>query len=120
MQDNHFYILCGMCGVIVHTLMKFQSLAKDAEKANIKLSFKQFVVNDWAGMLLAIVPVFVWLMTFAEAANKYPALRDYIRISFFLVGMVGSYALQQISSKSKEWIREVIDRKTNIADKKEG
>lgn len=118
-MESHLYFLVGILGVVAHTLLKYQGLRTDARKANTTLTLMQFLADDWVGILLAVLPVIVWLFTFAEAANKYPALRDYIRISFFMVGMAGSYALQLINSKSKKKIREVIDEKTDIADSKD-
>jgi uncharacterized membrane protein YuzA (DUF378 family) len=113
-----FYLSAGLLGVISQVLIAYQSLSKDARKANTQLPFVQFLKNDWVGMALAVIPVLVWMLTFGELAEHYPLLEEYTRISFFLVGLAGSYGLQKVFSRSKEWIRDVIDRKTDIADNK--
>lgn len=110
------YVLCGLLGVITHLLLTFQSLRTDARKANANLTIGKFIHNDWPNMLLAIAPVFVWLLTFGEATKYFETLNEYVRLSFVMVGLSGSYMLQKAHSRSREWIREIVNRKTDIAD----
>lgn len=110
-------LLCGIAGFLFHSLIKLKSLQDDAIAANLPFNWKRdYLVKDIFGILSAFVAPFIWLLLFSEVANKYPALHDFARVSFFVMGAFGSYILQLLLGKSKKYIRKVVDEKTNIAD----
>lgn len=111
-------ILLGLLGVISHSLIKLNSLRTDAIKANMAFDWKKdYLYLDFLGIILSLLSVFVWYFIFGEWVAKYPTLEGFTLTSFFVMGFVGSYALQLALSRSKKKIREVIDQKTDIADK---
>ena len=108
----------GIFGVVAHSLMKARDLMADAKTANINMSFKQYLSNDWIGIALSLIAVIAWVFLFSEIASHYPKIENYIRLSFFGVGLMGSYLIQKVSSRSKKIIRDTVDEKTDIADNK--
>jgi hypothetical protein len=116
MQGAHLYLICGLFGVIAHTLLRYRSLSTDAKKANTILTLRQFLAFDWLGIALSCLAVLAWFLLFGEAADKYPALHGWARTSFCLMGFSGSYIIQQLDSRSKKTIRHIIDIKTDKAD----
>lgn len=115
-QDNHAYLILGVCGILFTLLMSYRSLRTDAQKANVTLPFDKYLSLDWPGHVLSIIPVVMWFFTFGEAVERYPALHGYARISFAIVGGMGSWIFQKVLSEAKTWIRKVIDEKTNELD----
>lgn len=108
----------GFLGVICHSLIKANDLQTDAKSANLVFTFKDYLKTDWFGYTASFIAVIVWAFVFSEVSTKYPKIEDYIRLSFFGIGLTGSYIIQKIFSKGKKIIRNVVNEKTNIADNK--
>lgn len=113
------YLIAGLLGVLIHCLIKANSLIKEAVTANLQFTIKDYLSKDWLGISLSVVMVFVWYLIFGEVGNKYPKILDYIISSFVGMGLLGSYLIQTVFSRGKKYIRNVIDYKTNIADSSE-
>lgn len=119
MQENLIVILCGIAGVFFQSLLKIRSLLKDAQVANINWSWKKdYLYKDYPSIILAVTSVLIWYYIFGEVARKYPAITDLKRVSFVLMGGVGSYLIQMAFGTAKDKIRKVVDKKTDIADGK--
>lgn len=122
LKDNIMeQIICiglGFLGVICHSLIKAKDLQTDAKAANIIFTFKDYLRADWFGYIASFIAVIVWVFVFSEVSSKYPKIEDYIRLTFFGIGLTGSYLIQKVFSKGKKIIRNVVDEKTNIADNK--
>lgn len=117
-METIIYLFLGCLGVAAHSLMKANSLQKDAVAANLEFSFSDYLKKDWLGISLSFVSVLAWLFLFGEVALKYPKISDYIKCSFFGMGFLGSYLIQTLFSRGKKLIRNTVDEKTNIADNK--
>lgn len=116
-NENLILIICGTCGVIFHSLLKLNSLRKDAAVGNIAFDCnRDYVKKDSVAILMSFLSVGIWYLVFGEVANKYPALDGFRRVSFVAMGAVGSYALQLLLGKAKSQIRKVVDKKTNELD----
>lgn len=114
--DYLIYLLVGFGGVVVHSLIKLKQMSKDYQKANLSLSFEDYIKKDKYGIILSFLVVFLWLALFGEAAQKYPLILAFTRFSFFAMGALGSYGVQALMSRAKEELRQKIDEKTNILD----
>lgn len=119
MKENLIVILCGVFGVLFQCLLKVRSLLKDAQVANMNFSWKKdYAIKDAPSIALAFLSIGIWYYIFGEVANKYPGIADFKRVSFVLMGGVGSYLIQMAFGTAKDRIRKVVDRKTDIADDK--
>jgi hypothetical protein len=118
MKETYILLACGMLGVAIHTLMKAQSLKTDMEKANLEFVFSKYWQKDILGIAVSFLSVFVWLFLQPEVSAKYIGLQNWIRASYFAMGMMGSYVIQLLLSGSKRWLRKQIDVKTDKADLK--
>lgn len=116
MQETYILLCLGMLGVAIHTLMKAQSLKTDMEKANLEFVFSKYLNKDFLGIGISFLSVIVWLFLQPEVSTKYPYLQNWVRGSYFAIGMMGSYIIQLFLSGSKKWLRKQIDVKTNKAD----
>lgn len=110
------YLVAGLLGVIAHCLFKARDLISDSKRLNEKITFKDYLLTDWFGISASLLSVFIWLLIFGEVGSKYPKIIDYVRCSFTGMGFVGSYVLQKFFSRSKAYIRNVMDEKSNISD----
>lgn len=111
-------ILIGLLAFAFVTLIRMQSLKNDAEVANLVFNPKRYFEKEWIGMAASVISVLLWAYLYPEVVVKYPAIEGWIRGSFFVMGAMGSWALQMALGKTKQWIRNVVDVKTNIADSK--
>lgn len=117
MENNTFILLIiGFLGVLIHCLIKANSLLTDASKANVRFTIKDYIEKDWLGISLSLTVVLIWLLIFPEVASARPNIINFVRISFGAMGLFGSYIIQSIFSRGKTYIRSIIDKKTNIAD----
>jgi hypothetical protein len=111
------FAVCGVLGVVFHSICKYISLKGDAKAANYgPLTLKEYISTDIAPIALAFCSVAIWLLLFGEAASKYPKLEDFARASFVAMGAIGSYVIQLGLSTLQAKIKKVVDIKTNIAD----
>ena len=119
MNQQLIFLLTGTAGFVFHSLIKMKGLQEDARVANMSFSpVKDYLIKDIYGILAAFLSPFVWLILFGEIAAKYPALKEFTLTSFFVMGALGSYVLQLILGQAKNQIRNVVDKKTDIADAK--
>lgn len=117
MTEYFIFAVCGVLGVIFHSICKFISLKGDAKAANYgTLTIREYVTTDLAAIALAFCSVAIWLLLFAEAASKYPKLEDFARASFVTMGAIGSYVIQLALSTVQGKIKDVVNRKTDKAD----
>lgn len=117
--ENFILILCGICGVVFHSLLKLNNLKKDATVGNISFNWKKdYVKKDSVAILMSFLSVGIWYLVFGEVANKYPALDGFRRVSFVAMGAIGSYVIQLLMGKAQSQIRKIVDQKTDIADDK--
>ena len=109
-------IFVGLLAFAFVTLTRMQSLKKDAEVANIEFVPKKYFEKEWMGIAASLIPMFIWLFIYPEAAKKYPALELWVRGSFVIMGAAGSWVFQKVLGTTKSWIRGIVDVKTNKAD----
>jgi mannose/fructose/N-acetylgalactosamine-specific phosphotransferase system component IIC len=117
MLQNLIYVGIGLLGVLIHTLIKANSLKTRAEKANIKFLIRNYFDKDWISILISVCIVFFWLLIYQEVMNKYLLkYTDLIGTIFGLIGFLGTYILSKILSVSEKRINNIIDEKTNELD----
>jgi hypothetical protein len=120
MNEHFILILCGVAGVLFHSCAKLQGLLKDARVANVDFSWKKdYVIKDALSIILSFLSVGIWFLIFGEVTAKYPGLVGFTRTSFVVMGAIGSYAIQLGLGRAKTTIRNVVDKKTDIADNKQ-
>jgi hypothetical protein len=112
------YLLCGALGLLFVTLAKMSSVQKDFEVANQTFVLKKFFQREMTGIGMSLVFIAIMAFTVGEWVNFKPIFADYIKLIFVMGGAIGSWAFMLFLGKSKKYIRNVIDVKTNIADGK--
>jgi hypothetical protein len=119
MKEESIYILLSIFGMLAHSLLKAMSLQKDYTVANKSFSiWTDYIKRDRLSLLLSLITCFAWYFLFHEAAVKVETISKFPRLTFFVMGGMGSYVCQLLFSVSKKYIRKVVDHKTNIADGK--
>jgi len=113
-------ICIGLLGVVAYVLVRANSLKQDANSGNVEFSFKDYISKDYLSICLSVVAVLLWVFLFKETVTQYPKIEAYTRMSFAGVGFLGSYILQLIFGKAKNYIRKEIDAKTNELDEIKG
>lgn len=104
---------CGVAGVLFHCLLKLNSLLQDARVANIDFRWKRdYLQRDAVPIMISFLSVVIWHLIFVDVISKYPAISAFARVSFVVMGMIGSYVIQLAMSSAKKKIRQVIDFKT--------
>jgi len=109
------YFVAGLIGVLIHCVIRANSLMKDAQRLKVPFTIKDYVSKDFLGISLSILMVFVWILIFGEVGLKYPKILDYIRGSFIAMGLFGSVIIQAVFNKGKAYIRGKID--DTVSDK---
>lgn len=112
-------LIGGLLGLLFVSLAKMSSLQKDFRVANQTFVFKKFVQGEVVGWLSSFVFILIMALTLPEWIAVKPETEKFIRIIFVMGGAIGSWAFMLVLGKSKKFIRNKIDQKTNIADNKE-
>lgn len=119
MQENIIVIVCGVLGVFFQSMLKLRSLLKDAQVANLNFNaWNDYWKKDAVSIILAFLSVLIWFYIFGEVSAKYNSIIGLKRVSFVLMGGVGSYLIQMAFGTAKDRIRKIVDRKTDMADGK--
>ena len=113
------YLLCGLLGLLFETLAKMSSVQKDFEVANKTFVIKKFFQREMTGIGMSVVFIIIMAFTVSEWVNYKAVFANYIKIIFTMGGAIGSWAFMLFLGKSKKYIRNVVDIKTNIADGKD-
>jgi hypothetical protein len=109
-------LIAGLLGLIFMTLSKMQGVKKDFEVANQPFVLKKFFSGELIAILMSLVVIVLMAITVQEWMKVSPKVADYVTIIFAMGGAIGSWAFLLFLGKSKKYIRNVIDIKTNIAD----
>lgn len=111
-------LFSGLLGILFQVLAKMASLKKDFEVANQPFVTKKFFEREWIGIASSVCFVLIMAITLPEIITYKPIVEQYVRILFVFGGAIGSWAFGYALGKSRKYIRNVIDVKTNIADAK--
>lgn len=113
-MENVILIVLGLSAVLFQCLVKLKGLLEDARAANINFNAKKdYWHRDAVAIIMAVIPVGIWYLIFGEVAAKSELVLNFKRLSFVLVGGIGSWALQYFFGTSKKVVRTMIDKKTN-------
>jgi hypothetical protein len=114
MNNDVIALISGLMGVIFHTALKGKGLLEDARAGNFHFEFwKDYVIRDFISIFIAVATIpTLWLLQ-DELIGLYPKAEGKIRIMYFLVGLSGSYLIQQVAGKAKKLVRWGVNLKTN-------
>jgi hypothetical protein len=120
-MEDLILILLGLVAVLFQCLAALNSRLQDARAANINFNAKKdYWQRDAVPIMLAVIPVFIWYFVFGEVAARSELLANLKRLSFVLIGGIGSWLLQLLLGTSKKVIRNIVDRKTNELNQLKG
>jgi hypothetical protein len=109
-------IVAALLGLLFVTLNKMQSCKKDFKVANEQFVLKKFLKDELIAMLMSLIFIILMAMTVKEWIHVKPIVENYVTVIFALGGAIGSYAFLVFLGGSKKYIRDIVDKKTNIAD----
>lgn len=110
------YLIAAVLGLIFVILHKINSVKKDFAVANQPFVLKKFFEKELIAIIMSIIVIVLMAITVNEWMYVSPAVEKYVTIIFALGGAIGSWAFLLFLGGSKKFIRQVIDKKTNIAD----
>lgn len=106
-------IVCGLLGVIFHSLVKMNRLYDLAKRAQIDFSlYRDYLKGDFVSILLSFTSVIIWFLIFGEVATNWQWLTTFPRFSFFCMGSFGSYCIQYGLGKTQKMLERIIDQRT--------
>lgn len=100
-------MLCGLFGILVHTLMKINSINRKSE-GNFK--FSKFIKIEWASIFISISIVIVALIARGEV-QQLKEIGDYLMLGFFCIGLASQSIAYFLSNKLEKKIE--LDSKNN-------
>ena len=110
------YLIAALLGLLFVILHKIQATKKDFNVANQPFVLKKFFEKELVAILMSIIVIVLMAITVNEWMYVNPTVENYVTIIFALGGAIGSWAFLLFLGGSKKFIRQVIDKKTNIAD----
>lgn len=115
-MDMLINVLCGLLGIMFIVLSKMGSAKKDFKVANENFSYKQYFDQEITYIGTSVIVVVLLAFCRSEFFAWRPQLAAYERIIFSFTGAIGSWAFGLALGKSKKYIRNIIDEKTNELD----
>lgn len=109
-------VIAALLGLIFVTLAKISSVKKDFKVANQSFVLKKFFEDEITAIGMSVTVIILMAITVNEWVHIRQGAADYVRIIFALGGAIGSWAFLLILGKSRKYIRNIVDKKTNIAD----
>lgn len=109
-------IFAALLGLLFVTLNKMQSCKKDFKVANEEFVISRFFKDELIAILMSLTFIVLMAITVKEWIHVKPIVEDYVTVIFALGGAIGSYAFLVFLGGSKKYIRQIVDKKTNIAD----
>ena len=110
------YLIAALLGLLFVILHKIQATKKDFNVANQPFVLKKFFEKEFVAILMSIIVIVLMAITVDEWMYVHPSVENYVTVIFALGGAIGSWAFLLFLGGSKKFIRQVIDKKTNIAD----
>lgn len=110
------YLIAALLGLLFVVLHKIQATKKDFAVANQPFVLKKFFEKELVAILMSVIVIILMAITVQEWMYVSPTVENYVTIIFALGGAIGSWAFLLFLGGSKKFIRQVIDKKTNIAD----
>lgn len=120
-MESLLLISLGLTSVLFQCLAKLKGLLDDARVANVNFNARNdYWKRDAVVIIMAIIPVLIWFFVFGEVASKYQWVLNLKRLSFVMIGGIGSWALQFFFGTAKDVIRMAVDKKTNELNREKG
>lgn len=117
MQHYLILALCLLVGQIFHLLIKANAMRKRAKAGNVPFSvMKDFIATDALEIAATFVGGIIVMLVLNEVKLIYPAIENYLRMIFVLLGYSGSSLVLSALSKAEKNVSKQIDEKTNILD----
>lgn len=110
------YLFAGLLGQLFQVLAKMSSTKKDFAVANKTFVLKKYFEDEQISIYMSIAVILIMAITMKEWLYIKPGIDKYVTIIFVMGGAIGSWAFGLLLGKSKKYIRDVVDVKTNKAD----
>jgi hypothetical protein len=121
-MNTETYVWCflaGLLGLLFYLFaVKIPGVKTAAKVANMPFSYGQYFQDDLAAIMASLFTVLILLVVLDEAVALKPVILPYLKAGFVFVGYTGSSLLVKIMGKAQGKINDVVDEKTDIADKK--
>ena len=111
-------LFAALLGLLFVTLNKMQSCKKDFKVANQEFVASKFFKDELIGILMSLTFIVLMAITVKEWIHVDARVENYVTVIFALGGAIGSYAFLVFLGGSKRYIRQIVDKKTDIADGK--
>jgi len=100
-------------------LMKANSLQKDAQSLKIQWSFKDYLSKDYLAIAISASIVFLYAMIYPEimTTSFMAKYTGFVKISFMVVGFIGSIILNAFLNKSKAYLRNEMSAQSTELNK---
>lgn len=117
-----FYITCILMFLGGQALqlfwVKIPSVKKRAKAANAKYSFSDYWADEWNLIIGSFVLCMLLIIGLDEILNLKPQVLDVCKWFFGIMGYMGQSIVLSKLSKYEGKLNEIVDIKTDIADKK--
>jgi hypothetical protein len=116
------YIWCFLAGLLGLSFylfaVKIPGVKSSAKVANMPFSYGQYFTDDLAAIMASLFSILILLVVLDEVVALKPIVLPYLKAGFVFVGYTGSSLLVKVLGKAQTKINDVVDTKTDIADKK--
>lgn len=106
-------------GQVFHLLaVKIPSVKERARVANMSFSVWEYLKDDFTSIASSVVGIIAYTYSLREIVGYKPDILSYITVLSIAVGFMGSSLFIALLGRASKVINQVVDVKTDIADKK--
>lgn len=112
-------LIAGLLGILCHVFfLKLPALKNTADVSNIHFTPKTYFEQDWIPLVASVLTVVVFAFVLDEVLKIHPMVAQYLKFFFVFIGYTGSSVLQAALGVTDKKFKDIINKKTDIADNK--
>jgi len=119
-MTTQLYINCfigGLIGMLFYLFaIKLPAIKKRAIAANLPFNIKNYFKEDYLSVGASLITILALVWALDEIIGYNPSFMRYIKFFFVFVGYTGQSLLISILGNFDVKVRDIVDKKTNIAD----
>lgn len=118
-MDLHIQLgLIAFLGMVIEVLAKYKALREKANAANVSLSFRNFLKQDWIALCISGVSIVLALLVLDNIVNLHVNMMKWVKFLFAFVGFASCNLILRLGSAANKKLNNIIDVATGYRETK--
>ena len=104
--------IIALLGMIISVLMKYKSLREKADVANVSLSLRNYLKQDWIALAISFATIVLALLLLDNIVNLHVNAINWVKFLFAFVGYASSDLILRLGSAANKKLNNIINIET--------